>query len=433
MQRIARPPLDRRLQKRFLTLVHSHMHAATELAAGVASLPSTGTAFAATQAAWRFLNNDRVSCPALAEPLREVGRSRANASKAKFSLLVHDWCKLTYRVGKRDLVQLTHETDVGYELTTALLVSGADGSPLAPMEMHLKTSDRILSTRSPAPADVPHLEQILPTMQASQSWGLNKPLLHVVDREADSVDHYRRWDAAGHKYLVRADDRRVKHNGKSMLLSDIRTTLRHTGKFRHVGEAAHQGHPAKLYVAETSVVLHRAAKKSCRGKKFELRGAPLSLRMIVVQLRDESGQIVLAEWILLTNAPTDLATAEQLAYCYYWRWRIESFFKLLKSHGQQLEQWQQETGPAIARRLLIASMACVVVWQLQADTSDEATELKTILVRLSGRQTKRTHPHTAPAILAGLWCLLSMLNLLEQYDLRDLKSLAKQILYSETG
>ena len=60
-------------------------------------------------------------------------------------------------------------------------------------------------------------------------------------------------------------------------------------------------------------------------------------------------------------------------------------------------------------------------------------DLKDILVRLSGRQTKRTRRHTAPALLAGLWCLLSMLELLEQYDLRELKRLAKQILFRDTG
>src|SRR5437879_4946785 len=133
--------------------------------------------------------------------------------------------------------------------------------------------------------------------------------------------------------------------------------------------------------------------------------------------------------MLLSNVPAAWATAEQLAFCYYWRWRIESFFKLLKSHGQQLEQWQQETGPAIARRLLVAAMACVVVWQLQADQSPEAAELKDLLVRLSGRQTKRKRPHTAPALLAGLWVLLSMLALLEHYDLDRLKALASRIPY----
>ncbi len=63
---------------------------------------------------------------------------------------------------------------------------------------------------------------------------------------------------------------------------------------------------------------------------------------------------------------------------------------------------QQETGPAVARRLLVAAMACVTVWHLQADESVEAQELKSVLIRLSGRQTKRSRPHTAPALLAGL-------------------------------
>jgi hypothetical protein len=411
------------------------MRAPHELASGIAALPSAGTAFAATQGAWRFLNSERVKLPALAVPAREVGQTRFNLTSAEFGLLVHDWCKLTFMqpTRKQDLVQLTHETDVGYELTTALLVSADDGSPLAPMEMHLKTGQGVLSTRSPAPPDTPHLEQVLPTMRVSRSWGLNKRLLHVIDREADSVDHFRRWDADGHLFLVRADDRRVRWNGNSHLLSAIRNTLRSNGEMRHVGPALHQGHRAQLYVAETAVILDRPAKKNQKGKRFELPGAALLLRFIIVQLRDESGQIVLAEWMLLTNMPRELATAEKLAYCYYWRWRIESFFKLLKSHGHQLEQWQQKTGPAIARRLMVAAMACIVVWQLQADQSPEANELKNILVRLSGRQMKYGKPYTAPALLAGLWGLLSMLALLEHYDLNDLKRLADKIPYRDTA
>lgn len=413
-----------------MTLVLSHLHAAPKLAAGIASLPSAGSAFAATQAAWRFLNNDRVTLPALVEPLREVGRSRTHQSSADFVLLVHDWCKLTYDhpARKADLAQLTHETDVGYELTTALLVSAEDGSPLAPMEMHLKTAEGVLSTRTPKPKARSHLEQVLPTMKASRSWGLSKPVVHVIDREADSVDHYRRWAAGGHQFLVRADDRRVKWHERRCLLSEIRQELRRKKQFRHVGGALYQGRSAQLWVAETEVVLYRPAKKNVRGRKFERAGPPLALRFIVVQVRNEQGR-ALATWMLLSNVPQSWATSETLARCYYWRWKIESFFKLLKSHGQQLEQWLQETGLAIARRLLIASMACVVVWQLQADTSSQATELKNILVRLSGRQMKWKRPHTAPALLAGLWVLASMLSLLDHYNLRDLQQLASTIPY----
>jgi hypothetical protein len=434
MQRIALPLLELRLQRRYMMLLDSHLRAAQALSAGVASLPGTASAFAATQAAYRFLNNERIGLAALAEPLRQVGRQRIATLQAPFALLVHDWCKLGFDhpLRKQDLTQLTHATDIGYELTTALLVSADNGQPLAPMEMHLYTGQGVLSTRSPVPRQRPHLEQVLPTMRASQRWGLAKPLLHVIDREADSVDHYRRWDAAGHKFLIRADDRRVRWNGKSHLLADIARRLRQQRKFSCLGTASYRGRKAQLWVAETIVVLHRPAKKNVRGRKYEKPGQPLELRLIVVQLRNGAGKL-LAQWLLLSNAPFDWASAERLAWCYYWRWRIESFFKLLKSHGQQLERWQQASGAAIARRLLVAAMACVIVWQLQADESPAAHELKNVLVRLSGRQTKRTRPHTAPALLAGLWVLLSFLALLEHYKLRDLKRLAALIPYRDTG
>ena len=93
------------------------------------------------------------------------------------------------------------------------------------MEMHLKTADGVISTRDPAPRDRPHLDQVLPTMEASRGWRLDKSLLHVIDREADSVDYFRKWDAAGFKFLVRADDRRVQWSGKSVLLTEIRDRL----------------------------------------------------------------------------------------------------------------------------------------------------------------------------------------------------------------
>jgi len=415
-------------------LIQSHLRSAPKLAAGVAGLISASSAFATTQAAWRFFNNDKATLAALVKPLRELGRSSVDALQARFVLLVHDWSKLTFEheIRKQDLVQLTHEHDIGYELMTALLVSADNGQPLAPMEMHLRTADGVLSTRSPAPRHRPHLEQVLATMRASQQWELSKPIVHVIDREADSVDHYRRWDAQGHKFLIRADDRRVLWNGQPYLQSEIASKLRQQRKFVCAGCASYQGRQAQLWVAETEIVLHRPAKKNVRGQRFDKTGRRLPLRLIVVQVRNNQGR-VLAQWLLLSNVPAEWATAELLAQCYYWRWRIESFFKLLKSHGQQLEYWQQQTGMAIARRLLIAAMACVVIWHLQADNSAKAMELKSMLVRLSGRQTKRTRPHTAPALLAGLWVLLSIRSLLNHYDIAHILKLASAIPLLDTG
>lgn len=432
MQRITPPPLDRRLQKRFSIMVKSHMQSAPPLAAGVASLPSVASSKAATQAAWRFLNNENVTLSALVQPLREEGAKQTDALNSPFVLLVHDWSKIGFKTPKEDSVQLTHEDDVGYDLNTALLVSPDDGKPIAPMEMHLRTSHGTLSTRDPAPRTTHHLKQLLPTMKASSSWNLSKPIVHVIDREADSVNHYRDWDAKGHKFLVRADDRRVQWNDSSTLLSEICCKLRQQKKFSQCGNARYQGRSVPLWIAETEVVLNRPGRKNVGGKKVNCPGRPLKLRLIVVQIRDKKGK-VLAEWKLLSNVPLDWADAQLLGRCYYWRWQIESFFKLLKGHGHQLEHWQQESGRAIARRLLVASMACVVVWLLQADKSQEAEELKHILIQLSGRQMKWNCKETAPALLAGLWNLLSMLELLEHNKLSKIKSLAASLPMLDTG
>jgi hypothetical protein len=408
------------------------MRSAPALAAGIGSLPSLHSSFAAIQGAWRFLNNPRVGLPTLVEPLRKAGRLEAHRSPANFVMLVHDWCKLSFEhSGKRDRVQVTHDKDVGYELTTALLVDAGQGHPLAPMEMQLKTARGVLSTRAGTTKVQTHLEQVFPTMEASRSWSLSKPLLHVIDREADSIGHYRQWDDQGHFFLIRADDRRVQWNGISILLSEMAVMLRQRKAFQREASALYQGQKLPLWVAEAQVVLSQAAQKRVGGKQVRRAGRPLTLRLMVVQVRNDGGHI-LAQWWLLSNAPVDW-TAAILARCYYWRWRIESFFKLLKSHGHQLEEWQQQTGDAIARRLLIAAMACVGVWQLQADTSSTAVQLRTILVQLSGRQAKRHRPHTAPALLAGFWSLLSMLSFLEHHNLDEVLQLIKKIPHLSEG
>lgn len=424
--------MDRRLQSRYVTLVKSQMSASTHTAAGPAKLPQTAQAAAATQAAWRFYNNERVSLSALVEPLREAGRQACGQSHSEFVLLAYDWSKLDYgtHAAKADRLQLTHQHDIGYDLTCALLIDAHNGDPLAPLEMHLKTAQAVYST-SDAPPQVTdhHLDQLQPIMQRSPGWQLGKQVVHIIDREADSLGHYRSWQAAGHLFLVRGDDRRVLWNDQPWLISEILSECVQTGKFHELREVTYHGKTASQQVAEVPVVLHKPHKTRINGKQRDVPGPPLPLRLVISRVLNQSGQ-VLASWILLTNVPAESADAGQIALWYYWRWRIESFYKLLKSHGQEIEAWQQVSGAAIARRLLLASMACVVVWRLQRETSPQAEEIKRVLVRLSGRQMKHKVISTAPALLAGYFVFLSMSELLESspYTWDDLKSLAAQAL-----
>lgn len=87
-------------------------------------------------------------------------------------------------------------------------------------------------------------------------------------------------------------------------------------------------------------------------------------------------------WTLLTNT-ADETHCDETAQWYYWRWNIES--------------WLQRSAGAILRRLLIASMAGVLVWRLQRSEGEENARARRLICRLSGRQQKRGRLESAPA------------------------------------
>jgi len=250
-----------------------------------------------------------------------------------------------------------------------------------------------------------------------------------VDREADAVRQVRRWYRRERLFLIRAQDiRLVHHAGCEVHLRTVVTKLRE--QFVMSRAVDYRGQHALQYVAETEVVLHRPAKvrqPQTQGRQRQyVSGVPLPLRLIVSQVRTVDGRL-LAQWLLWTNLPS-VVDAGTVALWYYWRWRIESFFKLLKSAGPHVEQWQQETAQAIAKRLLVAAQACVLVWALARTTHPAAEPTRALLIRLSGRLMKRHRPYPAPALLAGLWVLLAMLAVLEEYPVAGLRRLAAHAL-----
>lgn len=413
------------MQHRYTILVQQHARAAASLNAGPAALLDDASAFAATQAAWRFWHNDRVTLPLLVEPLQQVVRHWRTRNASAWALVIHDWSALSYptHTGKKDRKSHGSAFSKGYDLGTTLVVDGSRGDPVAPIEIELRTAQAVYTTRvtPPAAADS-RLDNILPAMQASTALALGERVIHVIDCEADSLAHYRDWQADGHFFLVRAEGtRQVRWQDQEESLAGLAGRL----AFRRCRQVSYHGQSAVQHVAETEVVLDRPAWRKRRrgGRRVNERvpGPPLTLRLVVSRVCDGRGQTV-AVWYLLSNASAAV-TDETLALWYYWRWRIESFFKLLKSAGQQVEHWQQESGEAIAKRLLVAAMACVVVWQLERATTSEAVSFRDFLVRLSGRQMKRGKSHTAPALLSGLWVYLSMLDALQQYSPEQLQAM----------
>jgi hypothetical protein len=400
------------------------------LAPGVHALAVPGLAggFAAVIGAHRFFSNDSATLPRLIEPLHHLAHQWRQQAPRTWGLVVHDWSLLSYPSHKRKTDQIKVNNGRGYELTTLLLVEGSAGQPIAPLEVRLRSAQGVFSTRTPAPGRAAfRIDEVLPSMQAVADLGLGGPLVHIIDREADALAQYRAWQAAGQHFLVRAKGgRQARWQGKEVSLARLASRL----SFRRCREVTYKGHQAVQHVAEAEVVLDRLAWRHRRrgGRLMNERvpGPPITLRLVVSRVCDVTGQ-VLAVWYLLTNLPAEVDTAT-VALWYYWRWRIESLFKLLKGAGQQVEHWKQPQGEAIAKRLVVAVMACALVWRLERHPSAEATDLRQLLVRLSGRQMRWGREATAPALLAGLWVLLAMLAVLEEHSVEDLRRFKKLVL-----
>ncbi len=370
--------------------------------------------------------------PVLAAPLIEAARAAVQQTCADYVLLALDWSLLHYNNhrSKLDRVALAHREDLGYKLLTALAISDTGGQPLAPVCLELEAADGVHTTRNATrQAAQSALDGLSPVLAYVGGLELGRPVVAIIDREADSVQHLRDWSAASQLFVVRANDApRVTYEGRVQPLRDVARRV----PLARSREVLHKGVPATQYAGEACVVIERPARthRVLNGKKrhHNISGPPLSLRLIVSEIRDARG-IVLARWLLLTNVPAAI-TAERVALWYYWRWDIESYHKLLKQAGQHLESWQQDDAEQLARRLAVVAMAAVLVWQLARDTRPEAEHMRQILVRLSGRQMKRGRGQpgfTKPALLAGLGILIPMLHLLEEHSPEELKRLACQV------
>jgi hypothetical protein len=428
---IEEPKVEPRLRKRYKKLVKKHVSISQSVATGAHKAARLKNSFAAAVGASRFYNNPRVSLPQLAEPLIKSAQLAVKVECREYTLVAHDWSDLKYSTheSKTDRTMLSKETELGYELQTALLVSDRDGAPLAPVYLGLRAADGVHSTRRekvlPTRAG---LDELGRTINYIKSLGLSKKLAHIVDREGDSVLHLRRWQRQGHLFVLRGNEiRRVEHEGESRLLKEVVESLR--SEFEFSREIEYQGKKADQYVAETKVRLTRPAKLNRRKDGQRIRryvpGRPIELRLIVSEVRDKQGRI-LAQWLLWSNLPPEVS-ASTIVLWYYWRWRIESFFRLLKRGGFHLEQWQQESVKAIAKRLLVAAQASVIVWALMESNDPQSVQLRRMLIDLSGRLMKHGVEFTAPALLVGMMNLLAIIDALDSHSVDDLRHMAKLV------
>ena len=446
--------MEKRLKKRYNTLVRSEMGVKENNKSGMNFLVKT-KAFSQAQASWRFYNNKNVKISDLNNPILKDGIEQINKQCKEYCLVAYDWSHIDYKrhKSKKDCIEerrskTTTAKSIGYDLQSSLAISDKDGTPITPLLQNLKTSNKVYSTYDDnIDIECRHLEELsYRSKYTNENLNIKKKIVDIVDREADSIALIRNYHKDKRLYLIRAKDGSTIHINYSSLndkdkkqLEKINTPNKaieqkqlasSLSKGKYVKAIRYKKQAVKIYVNECEVTITRDAYRTIVGengkrKNIKTKGVPITTRFVVVKLINKK-QEILATWILLTNVEKEI-DSKTIATWYYYRWNIESYFKLLKSSGFNLEKWQEETPLAIFKRLLVVSYACVLVWQIQHSTKKYAKETREFLTKLSGKLIQRDKETTAPALLAGLLNFLQTLDILENFSIDELFDMKSKI------
>jgi len=399
-------------------------------------------ALAQVQAVWRFLNNPKVTIQDLFTPVTTHLEQEIENKCNKYALIASDWSNIDYRnhESKSDRIYVKGKDTCKqnmYDLQSSLALSDVTGEPIAPVVHNLKTSKKVYSTYDEnIDINLTHMEELL--LRANyirDNIKIDKKIVHITDREADVISSMRAFNKEKHLFLFRGKDNSKVQYFDEELDKYIDIKQGDLAKRLPLGKVVksikYRKKDVTIYANECKIKITRDATKRIKTKDGKTKiiktpGEPLELRFIVERLVDKNGNIV-AQWILLSNLFDDDVTASTLANWYYYRWKIESYFKLLKSSGFNLEQWQQRDPLAIFKRLLIVSNSSMFVWKIANDKSANAKRIRDILIQLSGRQMQRKIEWTYPALLGGLDSYLTTVDLLTRFSVDEIFKIKNEI------
>jgi len=394
-------------------------------ASGLGRLIDNNKSFAQVQGAWRFYKNERVKIEDLNRPILEIGKDEIEKNCDKYVLMMTDWSHINYlkHKTKKELIKKSNgngKKQKGYELQTTIAVSDKTGEPLFPVVQNLKTSENVLSTYNhDLDISLDHFEEFEKRAEwIKENIQTEHKKVHIIDREGDVAGLYRHLDKQNEKFLIRGKtvvniyNPKDKENWKQ---GELAKSLDKGKKFKRI---KYYGKNVDIYVNDIDVEMRRDTTKKKTNKNGKdsstrTKGNAIKVKLVVSKLIDSNNNIV-ATWILITNISDVPSTT--IAQWYYYRWKIESFFKLLKSSGFFMESWQEQNPLGIFKKLLVTSFCSILVWKINNNCQKETIKFKEFLVRLSGRGLECKKKSTLPSILAGLWIFLQMMDTLKYYE-----------------
>jgi hypothetical protein len=370
---------DARLGKRFAMLMQ-------QLSTGIGkTIPLACGDWAATKAAYRFLDNDRVGEGEILAGHFASTRERFDAVKGHV-LVLHDTTEFSFKRENAEAIGFTHKVAKGHKdergrqamhtvcgiLMHSSLVVTTDGLPLGLAAIKLWTRRRfkgtnalqgktldgsgkhsINMTRIPI-EQKESIRWLENARQATANLGDAARIVHVGDREADIYELFCECEALGANFLFRTcNDRRVD--------DDDRTVYEVMEEQRVKGVHRIQVRDRKDKSCEAVLEIKYERVKLCPPIGKEKRYGNLEVAIIHATERGEPKNREKIEWKLVTNLPIrNRSDAIEKLEWYALRWKIETFHKVMKS-GCKAEDSQLRTAERLANLIAIL---CILAWRV---------------------------------------------------------------------
>lgn len=346
---------DVRLNRRLTRLVG-------ELAARPeASLPQATVTWAATKAAYRFFDNNRVAPEAIGACHRQATVERLPDEGLLLVLQDTTLLHFTGHPATTGWGHLIHRKHVGLLVHSALLVSGV-GVPLGLLHPHVWARDpkrrgQRRQRRHKATAQKESQRWLDAAQATEEALPADRDILTIADREADFYDLLAQPRRPGHHLLLRAKGRRSVQHEARLLGAALRAQAAagpHTIDLRRGDER-----PARPAVRTIRFAALTINPPSTHPGRKELASLPL-WAVLAEELHPPAGQKPVS-WLLLSTQPiTTLAEAVQAVQRYAWRWLVERLHFVLKS-GCRIEQLQLGSAARLQRAVATYS---IVAWRL---------------------------------------------------------------------
>jgi len=335
--------------------------------------------WAGSKAAYRFFKNDKVKESEISEAhyQKTIGRAR----KHKTILAIQDTSYIIYTkhpktegLGKIALHKGRHVKEIftkGLVMHTCLAVS-TKGLPLG--LLHQNIFPRILHEESKN--NTKHRDILPVEEKESYIWieALTKTkeltddieVVTVCDRESDFYDFFKAANQLDAKVLVRARVNRAVNKKSRYASMDV------TKLWDHI-EARPEAGTFEVSIPKYEKRVARTATVSVKFGSFRFnppvnhikhrteRLPDLDMNAIYVFESHPPAGVDAIEWMLLTNFPINSFTdALEKIRWYCLRWRIEMFFKVLKS-GLKVEDCRLGSADRLVKYLAIMS---IIAWRL---------------------------------------------------------------------